>query len=138
MITIEVLIALLILFLVITTSSLTIKHLFFIQRQQRHHEERYAALLSIRDRLEIEGLCRSRPEMEGEWDGFHYRAVCSLLKELRSFQYADEDTGHPEGNTGRWLVRLYRVDLTLGRAGRVYPYHYEKSVAIDTLGGAAP
>jgi hypothetical protein len=134
MITVEVLISLLILFLVIATSSMTIKHLIKVQQQQMRHEELYAAVISIRDWLDLHGLCSRVPELQGTLDGYDFSARCHLIKELKSYQYTfDEGQGKAtEGNTGPWLMRLYQVNLSVGEGERSFDYHYEKSVAIDT------
>ena len=135
MITVEVLVSMLILFLVISTSSITIKYFLFLQRQQVRHEEIYSTVLSVQDWLDAHRLCSHVQEIHGTLDGFDFSATCQLIVERRNYQKSyDEATDKMiEGNTGPWLMRLYRIELILRNGVKTYQYHYNKSIAIDTL-----
>jgi hypothetical protein len=135
MITVEVLVSMLILFLVIATSSITIRHFLLVQRQQVRHEEVYSAVLSVQDWLDTHQLCYHIQEIHGTLDGFDFTATCQLIKENRSYQKSYDEAADKmiEGNTGPWLIRLYRVELDLRDGVKTYQYHYNKSITIDTL-----
>jgi hypothetical protein len=125
MITVEVLISLLILFLVIATSSVMVKHLFSVQLQQKHIEDLYTEVLSIRDRID-DILCREGTmQLEGVQDGFSYRGQCTPLQQVRSFHWDTETL--QGGNTGPLLLRIYQVDLNVSRGRFEHGYRFLKT-----------
>ena len=121
MITIEVLISMLILFMVVATSVATLKQLKIIRLQQVKHEELYINVLNIKEMLEG-AVCKKFLETSGSVNGFEYRAKCSKIAEKRSYK-KDFEEGI-DGNFGNELVTLYKVELTLkkGRFEKAYNY----------------
>jgi len=123
MITVEVIISLLILFMVIATSSVTIKQLFLINKQQSNHENLYIELLNVKDYIDEE-VCQKDQDISGDLNGFHFVATCQKVNELKSF-VKDEDR---EGNLGNYLITLYKVTLSLQKENIDKKYQYYKTV----------
>ena len=111
MITIEVLVSLLILFLVIATSFSNIKFFNIMIEKKTNYEDEYMAVLSIRDKLSST-ICKTVMKQEGDLNNFHYKATCEKIKELKTFSKGFED-GDKSGNIGNYIIRLYQVTLEL-------------------------
>ena len=111
MITLEVLVALIILFFAIMTSTAGTKLYTSTQIQKQNYEELYMATTSIVDKIKDE-ICSKNMLIEGVYNDFSYRATCSLEKESKNYQKAF-DLGDPEGLIGKYQLRLYRVDLAI-------------------------
>ena len=126
MITIEVLISMLILFMVIATSIATIKQLKIVREQQIKHDDLYMLVLNVKDYIDGE-ICSTKQVMEGEFDGYRYRAVCRKENELRSYVKAFEE-GDVEGNTGNKLVQFYAITLNLKKKKVDRSYLYFKTI----------
>ena len=126
MITVEVLISLLILFLVIATSTVTIKELYKVNQQQFNHEALYSAVLNIKDYID-DDICRTKFSQKGSFNGFDFEAKCDKIKELRNYKKAFDST-EQEGNVGDFLVQLYKVTLTLKNKKMEKAYQYQKTV----------
>lgn len=111
MITLEVLVALLILFFAIMTSTAGTKFYTSTQIQKQNYEELYITTTSIVDKIKDE-ICSKNMLIEGVYNDFTYRATCSLEKESLNYQKAF-DIGEPEGLIGKYQLRLYKVDLIM-------------------------
>lgn len=111
MITLEVLVALLILFFAIMTTTTGTKFYTSTQIQKQNYEELYMSATSIVDKIKDE-ICSKNMLLEGVYNEFRYRATCSLEKESLNYQKAF-DLGEPEGLIGKYQLRLYNVDITL-------------------------
>ncbi len=111
MITIEILVSMLILFLVIVTSTTSIKFFQTVNKQKSNYEDKYIAVLSLKDKLSST-ICISKFQDEGLWNAFQYRATCEKMQELKSF---DKSFGSykTSGNTGNYLMHLYKVRLSI-------------------------
>jgi hypothetical protein len=123
MLTIEVLVALLILFLVITSSTMSLKSFGIINNKKSQYEKEYMSVLNIKDILQ-DDICVKSMTKTGKFDGYTYKAQCAKEKELRNYQKAFE-IGDPEGNIGSYMIRLYKVNLHVskGRLSKNYIYH---------------
>lgn len=122
MITIEVLISMLILFLVIATSFSSIKF-FNIQIDKRQlYEEKYINILSLKDKLSST-ICKTSFSQEGILNGYEYSANCTKIKELRTYKKAFEDD-EVAGNFGNFMIKLYRVNVTLKKGNRSQNENY--------------
>lgn len=122
MITIEVLISLLILFLVISTSVTNIKFFNLMIDKKTSYEEEYIAVLSLKDRLSGR-LCESTLEERDTINGFEYTATCEKIKESRSFKKGFE-LGEPSGNFGNHLIKLYKIDIELQKGSFKSNHNY--------------
>jgi len=111
MITIEILISMVILFMVIATSVTTLKHLKIIQKQQMNHEDFYIAVLNIKDYIE-DKICIKQTNIQGSLSGYSFNAVCEKEEALQNFKKA-LDEGDSTGNIGNKLISLYKVTLNL-------------------------
>ncbi|MEA2019439.1 MAG: hypothetical protein U9N59_13455 [Campylobacterota bacterium] len=111
MITIEILVSLLILFLVIVTSTTSIKFFQTVNKQKSNYEDQYIAVLSLKDKLSS-SICISKFKEEGIWNGFGYTAICTKTNELKSFKKGF-DIDEPSGNIGNYMMNLYTVKLVI-------------------------
>ena len=124
MITIEVLISLLILFMVVATSVTTIKHLNFVQMQQVKYEDVYRVLINVKDYIDAD-ICQKKRLMSGTFNDFKYKAQCIQEFEKRKYVKAFEQ-GDPEGNIGNVLAILSKVVITLKKNNFKKKYSYQK------------
>jgi len=124
MLTIEVLVALLILFLVIAGSTTIMKSFQIVNKQKNQYEKEYMVVLSIKDLLSSRHICVSKLSQEGNYDGFSYKAECTKIKELRNYK-KPLDYGGKEGNIGSYLLKLYKVDLDIkqGKFNKNFTYY---------------
>ncbi len=113
MITIEVLVSLLILFLVIATSFSNIKFFNIMIEKKVTYEDEYITVLSLRDKLSS-SICQTSFKEENDFNGFHYIASCEKVKELKSFIKGSEDSDI-SGNIGTSLISLYRINLKINK-----------------------
>jgi hypothetical protein len=111
MITIEVLISMLILFLVISTSMNNINFFNLMIEKKQSYEDKYMTVLSLKDKLSFT-ICQTSFVEEGVFSGFDYKASCKKIKELKSYVIAT-DPDDPSGNIGNDLVKLFEVHLEL-------------------------
>jgi len=126
-ITIEVLISMLILFLVIATSVITIKQLHIVQNKQIKYEESYITFLSLHDFID-DAICQTgHKRMQGIFQMYSYNATCKLVNSLKTYQKAFEE-GDTEGNVGSTLVSLYQVTLSIKTEKLEKTYTYNKTV----------
>ena len=122
MITIEILVSMLILFLVIVTSTTSIKFFQTVNKQKTNYEDQYIALLSLKDMLSST-ICISKFQDKGEWNDFKYTVTCEKVQELKNFKKAF-DIDDPSGNIGNYLIQLYKVQLSL--ENKNYSYYITK------------
>ena len=127
MITVEVLISLLILFTVVTTSSVVLKHLRIVQNQQGRHQMLYIAVLNAKAKIE-RTICDRLMTEKGEFNGYAFVAECQSVEEKRSYLKDFDENGMQEGNIGRYAVRLFKVTLTLSQRQFTKEYIYYKTV----------
>lgn len=126
MITIEVLISLLILFMVIATSTVTIKQLKTVREQQINHEELYMLVLNVKDFID-DDICIEKFSMHGDLNGYKYSAKCEKLNDSRSYKKAFEE-GDEEGNIGVVSVQFYKILLDIQKKKLERHYLYFKTV----------
>jgi len=124
MITIEVLISLLILFMVIATSVTTIKHLNIVRTQQIRYEDVYRAVINIKDYIDAD-ICSKKFSMDGHLNGFEYHAICKEEIEKRKYVKAFRE-GESEGNIGNLMAILSKVTINLKKGNFKKSYSYQK------------
>lgn len=107
-ITIEVLVAMLILFLTIATLSTTSKFFTTTKIKKEQYEAYYRAFLNIKDKLSQQP-CESH---QGSFNDFSYTLTCNTIKQLRNYQPAF-DEGDEAGNIGPFLYHLNKNRLTI-------------------------
>lgn len=125
MITIEVLVSLLILFMVVATSVTTVKHLNIVRTQQVRYEDIYRAVINIKDYIDAD-ICSKKLSMNGHLNGFEYHAVCK--KELENRSYFKDWENNKDGNVGNTMVKLFAVILTLRQDKYKKTYSYQKMI----------
>lgn len=131
MITIEVLISMLILFLVIATSFSNIKFFNIINHKKQTYEELYITVQSLKDKLSS-NICQTSLAEEGEFNGFTYVATCTKIQELKTYITATEDD-EISGNYGNTLMQLYKITLTLRDDAFEKEYNYYKTISRKLL-----
>ncbi len=120
MMTIEVLVALLILFITITTSSTVIKFLNQVKTKQSSYEDIYIAVLSIKD-LHAHMSCQE--PINGTLNGFNYQITCQKIQESKNYVHSG-DPDEPSGLIGPFTVGLYDVKMSLKRDSFQHAYSY--------------
>lgn len=110
-ITIEVLVAMVILFLSIATLSTSTKFFTTVKIKKANYEEYYRTFLNVKDKL-LQKPCATQ---SGEYNNFSYKLTCKTEKNLRNYRPAF-DEGDPEGNIGPFVYELNKNILTLSRA----------------------
>ena len=123
MITIEVLVALLILFTVIVTSVTSVKHLFMIEKQKTNYEKIYMSVLNIKSQISTQ-ICSSSQQISGNIGDVSYSAKCTPLKKMRNYQEKDEDSDG--GNIGKTEAMLAKVKISLMTKNFNKEYEYLK------------
>jgi len=126
MIIIEVLVSLLILFMVVTVSVTTIKHLNLVRTQQVRYEDVYRAVINIKDYIDAD-ICKGKNSMSGNFNDYEYKAECSQEIEKRKYVKAFNE-GDPEGNIGNVMAILYKVVLHLKKGNFKKEYSYQKLI----------
>jgi len=131
MITIEVLVSMLILFLVIATSFENIKFFNIMSDKKISYEDEYMSVLSLKDKLS-NTICKTSLKETGVFNTYDYSATCENIKELRTFKKAFE-LNDPSGNIGRYLMKLYKVnlDLTKGNFTKTFSYYVTVGQKLD-------
>jgi hypothetical protein len=124
MITIEVLIALLILFLSIMISMGAFKFVQQVKYKQENIQRLYMTVINIRNKIKKE-LC-GVPVIKGEFDGFKYTAQCTLLRESRTYMNSyDFDTmKDTSGLNGPFIARIYKIRLEVKNKKIYKTYQY--------------
>ena len=130
MMTVEVLVALLILFLTVSMTLSGVKFLTGVEQRKEGYQERYMTVLSLKERLMH--LCAVQGSDSGRFDGYDYRASCTKVTEMRNFRVA-LDTEDVAGNFGRYSMQLYRMELSLsdGSGEQRYGYYVTESRAVQ-------
>lgn len=110
-ITIEVLIALIIMFsaIVLTTSSVRSLNLFLLKKE--HYENSYITVLSIKALLENRELMIDGGEIKGKLNGYEYKVIYKPKQSRRSFVAGE--TVATTGYFGRNLIILFDCKLVL-------------------------
>ncbi len=112
-ITIEVLIALAIIFAAIVLVSSTARSLANFSIRKERYIDRYVTILSLAEKLHNEPL--KRPEtLKGTLNGYDYTLDCRLAESRKT--YGTDEFGHA-GNIGNFLVKLYRCTIRLEKNG---------------------
>ncbi len=127
MITIEVLVSMLILFLVVATSFSNIKFFNIINEKKDGYEEHYMNVLSLKDKLSST-ICQTLQKQEGEFNGYSFLATCEKVQELRTYMKAIEDD-EVSGNVGFHMMKLYKVTLNLKKENFSKEQSYYMTVA---------
>ena len=120
MMTIEVLVAMLILFITITTSSTVIKFLTQVKTKQSNYEDIYIAVLSIKDQ---HAHMNCEEPLNGTLNDFHYHITCQKIQESKNYIKSGE-IDEPSGLIGPFTVRLYDVKMTLKKDTFEHSYSY--------------
>lgn len=107
MMTVEVLVAMVIIFLTIVLSASTVKYfnMSFIKKEQ--YVDIYTTVLSIKDKIEKD-VCIKK--VDGRINGFSYTAKCRLIQQIPNYQ-APIDIDDIGGNIGSYMMKLYQVSL---------------------------
>jgi len=120
MMTVEVLVAMLILFITITTSSTVIKFLNQVKTKQSSYEDIYIAVLSIKDQ-HAHMSCDA--PINGALNGFHYNITCQRVQKSKNYIHSGE-ADEPSGFIGPFTIALYDVKMTLKRDTFQHSYSY--------------
>ena len=120
MMTIEVLIAMVIIFLTIVMSASAMKFFNMSYKKKDHYVDIYTTVLSIKDYIEPT-ICDKNHKINSIMNGFKYTATCTLKHEIRNFSKAGDSTDI-SGNIGVYMVSLYNVNL------HVEKKHINKSI----------
>lgn len=131
MITIEVLISLMILFMVIAVSVTTIKQLNFVMIQQKKYQNIYAAVFNIKDSI-AEDICEKKMKLNNKMGGYDYSAVCEHITSLRNYKKSIDDV-NSGGNIGKMMIQLYRIRLILKQDRYTKEFVYYKTVTKKVL-----
>jgi len=131
MITIEVLIAMMILFLVISTSFTTIKFFNINTHKKIFYEDNYIEILNIKEKLSSK-LCKDSFEMTGDINGYDYSAKCDEKKEARSYRKAF-DFDEKSGNYGENLMKLFQITVQVkkDKLKKTYRYYITRGVKVQ-------
>ena len=111
MMTIEVLIALVIIFMTIVMSASTVKYFNMTFQKKAQYIDIYTTVLSIKDKVE-DDICITNSRIEGMLNGFNYTVECHLLTKSPSFSYAADDT-EESGLFGTYMIKLNEVKLSI-------------------------
>lgn len=127
MFTIEVLIALFVLFLTITLSAMSSKFFNQILSQQEHYKELYIYVFNIKDKISDE-ICLKNNSISNQIDGLLYKAECTKVKESRSFQkdYDIEEQQFISGYEGEFKLTLYKVNLKIPKYNYQIDYYISR------------
>jgi len=128
MITIEILISILILFLVIATSVTMIKQLRMVEQKEQKYENIYIAFSNISNYLEDTICTKGYLHQKGIFSNVSYDAKCKLISKQKSYQKSFEE-GDPEGNIGDTLLLFYEIDLLLSLDHKQNSFKYYKTIA---------
>jgi len=116
---IEILIAMMILFMAIVFVNMSIKAFNNYQRKSEVYQNFYITALSLKDWISVQSLDRQR--YEGEMNGVDYQLYVKKIIEKNNYIY---NFDIPSGNFGDYLVTLYRVKLRLKYKQREKEYSF--------------
>ncbi|MEI6206353.1 MAG: prepilin-type N-terminal cleavage/methylation domain-containing protein [Desulfuromonadales bacterium] len=121
---VEVLVATLIMVVSIVTVTAALRQ-FSINRAQLHrYEQLYTVTLSLRDRIMGETLTDNRQD-KGVFNGLDYRYTCRLEQSVNNYVFGEDEA--PSGNTGPFLIMLFKVSLEIeGKTFEFYKTQYKK------------
>ena len=129
-ITIEVLIALVIIFAAIVLVSSTARSLAHFSIRKERYIDRYVTILSLAEKLHNEPL--KQPEtINGTLNGFDFTLDCRLAHSRKTYTVTEEGQS---GNIGDFLVKLYHCTISLEKEGDLIDtqtlsqIRYEKAV----------
>ncbi|MEA3521878.1 MAG: hypothetical protein U9R50_02795 [Campylobacterota bacterium] len=111
MMTIEVLIALVIIFLAIVMNTTAVKFFNMTYAKKDQYINFYTTALSIKDNIASE-ICYQNMKIEGQLNNFTYQATCTLNNEIPNFLKA-ADIDEVSGHTGPYMMQLFYVSLEL-------------------------
>ena len=126
MITVEVLISMVILFMITVTSVVVVKQMNFIQNKQQKHEKYFIELFNVKEQISY-NICEKFFKLEGVSRDFYFIATCNKIESLNNYQKS-LDSMVPEGNVGNYIVSLYQITLELKRDNFHKKYTYYKTV----------
>ncbi|MCF6207576.1 MAG: hypothetical protein L3J47_11925 [Sulfurovum sp.] len=126
MITVEILISIVILFLVIATSVTGIKQLRMVEEKGDKYEAWYIGFHNITELLDKTICTPGHMGQEGTLSGMTYQAACKLVEKRKSFRKTIEDD-EEEGNYGPYLLSLYKISLKLSKDNMQKEYSYYKT-----------
>lgn len=114
MFTVEVLVALFILFLAVTLSATASKFFNQILLQQRHYKNLYIDVTNIKEKISDE-ICLTKHTIVAHINGLEYQAECRKIKESRGFEkeYDLDQSKMIRGYKGKFLLQLYVVTLNI-------------------------
>jgi len=121
MITIEVLIAMLILFLVIAMSFEQIKFFTNIVSKQRNFEDEYLVVSDILQKNNLT-ICKNNLQVQGRDGSYQYELRCTKIEELKNYVF--DSVKMQAGNIGNRMVQLYKIELNLKKNKREKKYYY--------------
>ena len=127
MMTVEVLIALVIIFLTIVMSASTVKYFNMTFLKKRQYIDIYTTVLSIRDKIE-DDICTKESRIEGILNNYTYVAECNQLSESPSFVQAADET-EESGRTGIYMMQFNEISLivTHEHIKKKYTYYLTKA-----------
>ena len=129
MMTIEVLIALVIIVMTIVMSATTSKYFNMTFQKKVQYIDLYTTVLSIKDKIE-DDICSKERHMTGSVNHFEYTVDCKLLRESLTFVQDLEDE-ELHGLHGAYKMQLNEVTLQLraNTLNRTYNYYLTKAKA---------
>lgn len=122
MLTIEVLIAFVIIFMTIVMSATTAKYFNMTFQKKLHYINIYTTVLSIKDKIS-ENICAKESRITGEINNFEYIAECKLIRESPTFILDAEDPANT-GYNGHYNMKLNEVTLQVKARSVDKTYHY--------------
>ncbi|HIP37548.1 MAG TPA: hypothetical protein EYG85_11920 [Crocinitomix sp.] len=132
-ITIEVLIALIIMFsaIVLVTSSIRSLNLFVFKKE--HYENSYVTVLSIKSLLENREFLSASGLFSGELNGYKYQVDYRAINKKKS--YIIGETALLTGNVGNSWITLYDCTLVLStfKSSNQYTFQITRYKRIKTL-----
>ena len=126
MMTIEVLIALVIIFMTIVMSASTVKYFNMTFQKKVQYIDIYTTVLSVKDKIN-DDICSKESHIEGMFNNFTYTAECKQLRESPNFVHAADET-EVSGRAGIYMMQLNEVSLIVkyGHIKKKYTYYLTK------------
>ena len=128
MITIEILISILILFLVIATSVTMIKQLRMVEQKEQKYENIYIAFSNVISYIDNSICQEGSLHQTGILSDVSFDAKCRLISKTRSYQKSF-DKEEPSGNIGNIMLFFYEVTLNLRCEKQQKSFVFYKTVA---------
>ncbi|NOZ91564.1 MAG: prepilin-type N-terminal cleavage/methylation domain-containing protein [Epsilonproteobacteria bacterium] len=131
---IEILIAMIILFVAIGFVNISIKAFNSYQRKAEVYQNFYITALSLKDWVEVQDL--DRGIYEGKLNGLEYKISIKLVIQKKNLAF---DMQRGMGNYGNVLVKLYYLNLILKDEKREKKFEFyltkQKNLVPQTLEG---